>query len=111
VATAKIHVYFFSSANTLSEYIWSGNQWQGGSTCTKCIDVFRFPVMSGSKALYAVSSGDETNSTAAIRVGFVNASSPTTLTEAIWNPPANWSLAGLQECGEPNPMQRQQYVC
>ncbi|KAJ7830146.1 hypothetical protein B0H14DRAFT_2243877, partial [Mycena olivaceomarginata] len=53
---SEIHVYFFSPANTLSEYIWSDNQWQGGSTCTKCIDVFRFPVMSGSKALYAVSS-------------------------------------------------------
>ncbi|KAJ7816654.1 hypothetical protein B0H13DRAFT_2380255 [Mycena leptocephala] len=96
-STPKIHVYFFSPANTLSEYIWqNGIGWQGGSTCTKCVDVFKFAVVSGSTALYAVSSGNAT-STAATRVGFINAGSPTTLTEAIWNPSTNWFLAGLQE--------------
>jgi hypothetical protein len=90
-------VYFFSPANTLSEYIWqNGIGWQGGSTCTKCVDVFKFAVVPGSTALYAVSSGNAT-STAATRVGFINAGSPTTLTEAIWNPSTNWFLAGLQE--------------
>ncbi|KAJ7838576.1 hypothetical protein B0H13DRAFT_1911687 [Mycena leptocephala] len=68
---------------------------EGGSTCTKCVDVFKFAVVSGSTALYVVSSGNAT-STTATRVGFINAGSPTTLTQAIWNPCTNFLLAGMR---------------
>ncbi|KAJ7072930.1 hypothetical protein C8F01DRAFT_1105742 [Mycena amicta] len=83
-----IHVYFFSPAKVLSEYIWQGG-WNGGPSCTFCITTSGFAA-SNTATLYAM-----VNSAAQIRVGFVSAGVPGTIVEAGMKPGGTWSLNSL----------------
>ncbi|KAF8896004.1 hypothetical protein BD779DRAFT_1466044 [Infundibulicybe gibba] len=87
----EIHVYFFSPDNILSEWIWQPGGWRGGPTCTDCLTVSKFPVSPGSKILYAMQNPSATGS---LRVGFVSAKFPGTLSEADKSG-SGWQLAPL----------------
>ena len=86
----QIHVYFLSPANVLSEYIWNAG-WQGGPSCTQCLTASNFVAAAGSQILYAMGNPD----TAELRVGFVSAGAPTTLTEAVHDVGGEWQLGQL----------------
>ncbi|KAJ7072934.1 hypothetical protein C8F01DRAFT_1105751 [Mycena amicta] len=83
-----IHVYFFSPAKILSEYIWQ-NGWNGGPSCTSCITTSGFGA-SSTALLYAMG-----NSAGQIRVGFVSAGVPGSIVEAGFKPGGIWSLSSL----------------
>ncbi|KAJ6492985.1 hypothetical protein C8R45DRAFT_988547 [Mycena sanguinolenta] len=86
-----IHVYFFSPAMVLSEYVWVNTQgaWNGGPTCTICVTSSGFSAAS-IETLYAM-----VNSAGQIRVGFVSAGVPGTLVEAGVQTGGNWGVTSL----------------
>ncbi|KAF7293075.1 hypothetical protein MIND_01206900 [Mycena indigotica] len=94
----EAHVFFISPQNTLAEYFTANNQpWKGGVSCTTCIDRQGFAVQPGNRVLYAMSTqAPEGTGNFKLRVGFVSAGSPGTLSEAEFNPSTGWKLVQLQ---------------
>ncbi|THU98019.1 hypothetical protein K435DRAFT_777691 [Dendrothele bispora CBS 962.96] len=92
---SELRVYFFSRDNVLSEAIWTtAGGARSGDACPNCITHSGFQVVPGSKALYAMIS--TTMPASHVRVGFISAASPNTITEAILNSNTNrWSLSTL----------------
>ncbi|KAJ7196388.1 hypothetical protein GGX14DRAFT_574960 [Mycena pura] len=91
----QVHVFFVSPSNILSEYIFSeATGWRGGPSCTDCIDVQGFVVQSGNRVLYAMAN-EEAGSLALLRVGFVSAGAPDTLSEADFDAQNGWRLAQM----------------
>ncbi|KAJ3827224.1 hypothetical protein EV361DRAFT_949124 [Lentinula raphanica] len=88
----EIHVFFFSPDNVLSEYYWKGNGPVGGPSCSDCVTNSGFVGVEGSQMLYALASSDTSPPT--LRVGFVSAGSPNTISEAV-NTNGEWSVASL----------------
>jgi hypothetical protein len=86
-----IRVFFISPSYILSEYAWTGTIWEGWPTCSGCITANQFTVEPGSTVLYALA--DSTAGTP-LRVGFVSAGQPGTLTEADYTA-GKWQLASL----------------
>ncbi|KAJ7235339.1 hypothetical protein C8J57DRAFT_1530769 [Mycena rebaudengoi] len=85
-----IHVYFFSPAKVLSEYVWVSFQgWNGGPSCTICVTRSGFAAAS-TGLLYAI-----VNSAGQIKVGFVSAGVPGTIVEAGIKPGGSWALSSL----------------
>ncbi|KAF7352254.1 hypothetical protein MVEN_01189100 [Mycena venus] len=93
---SEIHVYFFSPSNILSEYIYSdaAAAWRGGASCSDCIDRLNIAVQPGSRMLYAM--GSTALSNGRLRVGFVSAETPGTVTEADYANGAGWRFTPLQ---------------
>ncbi|KAJ7892413.1 hypothetical protein B0H13DRAFT_1625594, partial [Mycena leptocephala] len=89
----EIHFFFVSPTNILSEYIWA-DAWRGGPSCTDCITRSGFVVQPGNKVLYAVAN-DAAGSPATLRVGFVSAGAPGTISEADFSPTKGWQVAQL----------------
>ncbi|KAL0572065.1 hypothetical protein V5O48_009883 [Marasmius crinis-equi] len=88
----EIHFFFFSPGNILSEYIWKANVgFHGGPNCSECITVNQFGVQPGSKVLYVMGNPGAHG----LRVGFVSAGSPSTITEAVTNG-SGWQLATMK---------------
>ncbi|KAF9061820.1 hypothetical protein BDP27DRAFT_1369361 [Rhodocollybia butyracea] len=83
-----LRVFFFSPDNILSEYFFNGTGFEGGPTCTTCITAEGFVGVAGSQMLYALAN------TVTLRVGFVSAGSPGTISEAV-NSGNGWSVASL----------------
>ena len=84
-----------SPAQVLSEYIWTDALgWRGGPSCTVCITADTFSVQPNSKVLYAMGNNAVGN-TASLRVGFVSAGAPTTLSEVDFTPAGGWKLVQL----------------
>ncbi|KIK53863.1 hypothetical protein GYMLUDRAFT_250044 [Collybiopsis luxurians FD-317 M1] len=86
---AQTHTFFFSPDNVLSEYFWddvSGTQ--GGPNCEPCITSKGFVGEPGNQMLYALAYPG------VLRVGFVSAGTPNTVSEAI-NTGSGWSVASL----------------
>jgi hypothetical protein len=84
-----------SPTNILSEYIWTNAiGWHGGPSCTNCITRSGFVVQPGNKVLYAIAN-DAAGSLATLRVGFVSAGAPTTISEADFSPTKGWQVAQL----------------
>ncbi|KAJ7476737.1 hypothetical protein FB451DRAFT_1243864 [Mycena latifolia] len=77
---ADVHVFFFSPKLVVSEYIWTGIGWTGGSTCTKCLTANGF-VAASAQYLYATENNAAT-AASTLRVGFNGAGAPGSLTEA-----------------------------
>ncbi|KAJ7050190.1 hypothetical protein C8F01DRAFT_1237936 [Mycena amicta] len=94
----EAHVFFISPQNIVAEYMKMGNgNWQGGVSCSACIDRQGFAVQPGNRVLYAMSTqAPEGTGNFKLRVGFVSAGSPTTLSEAEFNPSTGWKLFQLQ---------------
>ncbi|KAJ7769978.1 hypothetical protein B0H16DRAFT_1715613 [Mycena metata] len=91
----EIHLFFVSPANILSEYIFdTATGWRGGASCTDCITVNAYAVEPGNRVLYAMGNS-ASGSPAILRVGFVSAGAPTTLSEADYDPVNGWRLAQL----------------
>ncbi|KAJ7811337.1 hypothetical protein B0H14DRAFT_3479789 [Mycena olivaceomarginata] len=92
----EFHVFFVSPKNILSEYIWTTSSGinHGGPNCTTCITASGFVVQPGSKVLY-VMANDAVGSPATLRVGFVSAGAPGTISEADFSPAKGWQLAQL----------------
>ncbi|KIK66792.1 hypothetical protein GYMLUDRAFT_239021 [Collybiopsis luxurians FD-317 M1] len=90
----EIHVFFVSSLNVLSEYIWtsSTNVWQGGPSCSVCLTSDGYLASASSNMLYALATTTSTGTT--WRVGFVSAGVSNTITEVI-NTGSGWILAPL----------------
>ncbi|KAJ7722720.1 hypothetical protein B0H16DRAFT_1600015 [Mycena metata] len=86
-----IRVFFVSPNYILSEYAWTGTAWEGWPQCSGCITANQFAVEPGSSVLYALA-----GSTADVflRVGFVSAGQPGTLTEAEFTG-GKWELLSL----------------
>ncbi|KAJ7440618.1 hypothetical protein FB451DRAFT_1300030 [Mycena latifolia] len=91
----QIHVYFLSPDHILSEYAFGGGVWHGGPNCTDCLTRNGFVVQPGSKVLYALGNLQTPLVNALVRVGFVSAGAPATLSEAVWSTGVNWQLAQL----------------
>ncbi|KAJ7765274.1 hypothetical protein B0H16DRAFT_1717819 [Mycena metata] len=91
----QIHVYFLSPDYVLSEYAFGGGIWQGGPNCTDCLTANGLVVQRGSEVLYALGSLQAPSGTAFVRVGFVSAGAPSTLSEAVWSPGVDWQVAQL----------------
>ncbi|KAF9061822.1 hypothetical protein BDP27DRAFT_1485461 [Rhodocollybia butyracea] len=89
-----LHIFFFSPDNVLSEYHWepTANAFEGGPTCTTCVTNEGFVGVAGSQMLYAMVNTATTP--AVLRVGFVSAGSPGTISEAV-KTGGSWSLASL----------------
>ncbi|KAJ7256735.1 hypothetical protein C8J57DRAFT_1517369 [Mycena rebaudengoi] len=91
----EVHVFFISPLRILSEYIFTvTTNWRGGPNCTDCIDASQFVVQPGNRVLYAMENsavGGQKN----LRVGFVSAGAPNTLTEAVYDPVQGWRLAQM----------------
>ncbi len=83
-----MHVYFFSRENVLSEYIWSSGAFHGGASCAVCVTSEGF-VATGGSFLYAL----ENPSKPSLRVGFVSAGSPNTVSEAESADNGRWQLS------------------
>ncbi|KAJ7769971.1 hypothetical protein B0H16DRAFT_1715607 [Mycena metata] len=91
----EVHIFFVSPANILSEYIFdTATGWRGGASCTDCITVNAYAVEPGNRVLYAMGNS-ASGSPAILRVGFVSAGAPTTLSEADYDPVNGWRLAQL----------------
>jgi len=75
-------LFYIHPNNTLGEF--SNNSLQG---CTYCITKEGFQVVPGSTALYVIA--DQSTPATQIRVGFVSAGSPSTITEATFNANTN----------------------
>ncbi|KAJ4477483.1 hypothetical protein J3R30DRAFT_224395 [Lentinula aciculospora] len=88
----QIHVFFFSRENILSEYYWKGNGPQGGAGCSDCVTSKGFVGVADSQMLYAMASSATSPPT--LRVGFVSAGAPNTISEAV-NDGSGWSVASL----------------
>ena len=94
----QIHLFFYSPNNLLSEYYYAvtsaggNNGWLGGPACTTCIQQSGFFGVNGSQVLYAF----ENPADGTIRVGFISAGSPGTLSEAIKTTPNGvWSVSTM----------------
>ncbi|ESK92285.1 hypothetical protein Moror_4683 [Moniliophthora roreri MCA 2997] len=96
------HLYFVSPTNTLSEYIFQTSTIsatnpsgiRGGTSCSDCITSELFNVVSTkNKALWAMMQND--NGVRKIRVWFVSAGQPNTLTEAGKRGDEVWKLIGM----------------
>ncbi|THU98590.1 hypothetical protein K435DRAFT_526350 [Dendrothele bispora CBS 962.96] len=95
----EIHIFFVSPANILSSYIWrdSIGRFIGGSSCTECITQSGFVVQPNTKVLYALALGS--GSSLILRVGFVSAGAPSTISEAVsvgGQGSGQWVLSTLQ---------------
>ncbi|KAJ6602678.1 hypothetical protein DFH09DRAFT_1354922 [Mycena vulgaris] len=90
----EIRTYFFSPTWILSEYIQQPRQPanRGGPSCTDCITTLQFGVKPGSTALYALR---DDAATGLIRVGFISAGAPTTISEAVFTTKGGWQLGQL----------------
>ncbi|KAF9049417.1 hypothetical protein BDP27DRAFT_1373696 [Rhodocollybia butyracea] len=90
----QLHVFFFSPENILSEYHWNETigLFQGGASCVTCITNEGFVGVAGSDMLYAMA--NNATSPPTLRVGFVSAGSPGTISEAV-NTGNGWSIASL----------------
>ncbi|KAK7027984.1 hypothetical protein VNI00_015070 [Paramarasmius palmivorus] len=92
----ELGLYFFSQNRTLNEYRYTQNTvppWNGGPTCETCIDKQNYVVEQNSNILYAMGSVSG-NAKVGVRVGFISADHPDTLSEA--NRAAGvWSLATM----------------
>jgi hypothetical protein len=73
--------FFVSPSNILSEYAGTGTIWEGWPKCSGCITVNQFAFEPGSTVLYALADSTP-GSPHPLRVGFVSAGQPGTLTEA-----------------------------
>jgi hypothetical protein len=93
---SQMHIFFVSPNNILSEYIWenAAGSYRGGPSCGDCITVNNFVVEPGSQVLY-VMGNIAAGSPALLRVGFVSADAPGTLTEAEYTAAKGWQLAEL----------------
>ncbi|KAJ7229491.1 hypothetical protein C8J57DRAFT_1387217 [Mycena rebaudengoi] len=91
---AEVHLFFISPSNVLSEYIGDSTGFRGGPTCTDCITALNFVVQSGNRVLYATGSSDP-GSPALLRVGFISAGAPDTLTEVDYDVKTGWRIAVL----------------
>ena len=88
----QLHVFYFDPENLLSEFTWTPSiGWQNGSACTNCVQQAGFFGVNGSQVLYAY----ENSPAGTVRVGFISAGSPQTLSEAVQSPNAAWSLTTL----------------
>ncbi|KAF9061821.1 hypothetical protein BDP27DRAFT_1428583 [Rhodocollybia butyracea] len=89
-----LHIFFFSPDNVLSEYHWdpTAKALVGGPACTTCVTNEGFVGVAGSQMLYAMV--NTATSSGGLRVGFVSASSPGTISEAV-KTGNSWSLASL----------------
>ncbi|KAJ3787906.1 hypothetical protein GGU11DRAFT_760537 [Lentinula aff. detonsa] len=89
----QVHTFFFSPENVLSQYYWeTGVGIQGGADCLTCVTSKGFVGVAGSQMLYAMASSATSPPT--LRVGFVSAGSPNTISEAV-NTGSGWSVASL----------------
>ncbi|KAJ6550999.1 hypothetical protein DFH09DRAFT_1086306 [Mycena vulgaris] len=88
-----IRVFFVSPSYILSEYAWTGTTWVGWPTCGGCLTANQFTVEPGSTVLYALPNSPGTPTP--LRVGFVSAGQPGTLTEADYTVGKGWQLAPL----------------
>ncbi|KIK53859.1 hypothetical protein GYMLUDRAFT_77357 [Collybiopsis luxurians FD-317 M1] len=85
----QVHTFFFSPDNVLSQYYYDDELGiQGGPDRTTCVTSKGFVGEPGNQMLYALA--DST----AIRVGFVSAGPPNTISEAVYTG-SGWSLASL----------------
>jgi len=76
----------------LSEYIWTNAVgWSGGSSCAECLTSSGFVAAAGSEVLYAMGNP----ATAELRVGFISAGAPGTISEAGHTVGGEWQLAQL----------------
>ncbi|KAJ7198204.1 hypothetical protein C8J57DRAFT_1105276, partial [Mycena rebaudengoi] len=93
---ALVHLFFVSPAHVLSEWIWEAQKgaWRGGPTCSDCITVNGFTVQPGSQVLFATANNSPW-SPALLRVAFVSAGAPNTLSEASFTTERGWQLAQL----------------
>ncbi|KIK53861.1 hypothetical protein GYMLUDRAFT_63521 [Collybiopsis luxurians FD-317 M1] len=90
-AYIQVHIFFFSPDNVLGEYYWDDVLGiQGGPECETCLTSKGFLGEPGSQMLYALATPS------ALRVGFVSAGTPNTVSEAI-NTGSGWSVASLTE--------------
>ena len=88
----QLHVFYFAPDNLLSEFSWTPSTGlQSGSGCTSCVQQAGFFGVNGSQVLYAY----ENSPAGTVRVGFISAGSPQTLSEAVQSPNAAWSLTTL----------------
>lgn len=82
-------MFFVSPENILSEYYFTeGIGLQGGTSCTTCVTSEGFLVTANSQMLYAIETSTK------VRVGFVSAGSPNTVSEAV-SSGNGWSVASL----------------
>ncbi|KAJ3897668.1 hypothetical protein F5879DRAFT_995696 [Lentinula edodes] len=89
----QVHTFFFSPENVLSQYYWDSVLGiQGGANCLTCVTSEGFVGVAGSQMLYAIASSATSPPT--LRVGFVSAGSPNTISEAV-NTGGAWSVASL----------------
>ncbi|KAJ6524007.1 hypothetical protein B0H19DRAFT_1276703 [Mycena capillaripes] len=93
----EIRLYFVSSSNILSEYIFdSAVGWRGGPSCTICITIENFVVNPGNHVLYAMwNTAPTAQNPTRFRVGFTGAGAPDGLTEADWDDVHGWKLGDL----------------
>ncbi|KAJ7633935.1 hypothetical protein B0H17DRAFT_1149855 [Mycena rosella] len=89
------YLFFISPSNVLSGYIGTpAAGWVGGPACTDCITALNFVVQPGNRVLYAMGN-DDPGSPAVLRVGFISAGAPDTLTEIDYDPTNGWRIAVL----------------
>jgi len=90
----EIHIVYVSPANILSETIWRNTTgfFQSGAGCPDCITSLGVVVQPGSKVLYAMLDQDTDN----LRVGFVSAGAPGTITE-LDHDRGFWQIAALPD--------------
>ncbi|KAJ7635781.1 hypothetical protein DFH06DRAFT_1139320 [Mycena polygramma] len=95
-AFQEMHLFFISPNNTLSSYIWQNatKVFRGGPSCWDCLTASQFAVQPGSKVLYVMGNSAE-GSNAVLRVGFISAGQPGTLTEVDWTAAKGWQQASL----------------
>ena len=92
----QFHLFYFTPDNLLSETYWTPSTgWQGGSGCIACVQQAGFFATNGSQVLYAY----ENSPAGTVRVGFISAGSPQTLSEAVKTPNAAWLLTTLPNQG------------
>ncbi|KAL0562609.1 hypothetical protein V5O48_019476, partial [Marasmius crinis-equi] len=96
------HLYFVSTTNTLSEYIFQQSAIsptnpsgiRGGASCTDCITSEQFAVVvAKNKALNALYQID--NGRPKLRVWFISAGQPNTVMEAGKEGDQVWQLIGM----------------
>jgi len=89
----EIHIVYVSPANVLSETIWRNTTaFSSGSACPDCITNLGVVVQPGSKVLYAMLDQDTDN----LRVGFVSAGAPGTISE-LDHDRGFWQIAALPD--------------
>ena len=90
---SQAHVFFYAPDNLLSQFYWESpsTSWQGGPDCAVCIQQAGFFGVNGSQVLYTFVDEDEN-----LRVGFISAGNPQTLSEAIGHVTnGGWSVAAI----------------